>query len=82
MQYTITSDSFRRKYFSAVQVSGGKCKASEVLGPQLAWATNVTERELTVDRDGHKPWHFDTEVFTNSYKVFQFVRSPKSAISR
>ncbi len=77
VQYTVTSDSFRKTYFSAIQVSGGKCKASEIVGTQSGWSlSSVVERELAIDREGHSPWRFETEVFTNSYKVFQFVRRP------
>jgi hypothetical protein len=79
VQYTITSPSFRRDFFSAVQVSGEKCRASEIVGDNSAWSLrNVIERELTIEREGCKPWKFETEIFSNSYKLFQFLRRPVS----
>jgi hypothetical protein len=77
IHYTIASSSFRRDYFAGVELSDGKCKASEILGKRPIWPlSSVVEQELTIDRDSKKPWHFETEVFTNSYKVFQFLRRP------
>jgi hypothetical protein len=77
IQYTVTSPSFRRDYFSSLELSEGTCKASDIFGAQSIWPlSSVVERELTVDREGKSAWHFETEVFTNSYKVFQFLRRP------
>jgi hypothetical protein len=77
VQYTITSPSFRRTYFSAVQLNGGKIKVSEIMGSQSVWSlSSVVERELTMEGEGHPAWRFETEIFTNSYKLFQFLRRP------
>jgi len=77
VQYTITSPSFRRAYFSAVQLNGGKIKVSEIVGSQSVWSlSSVVERELTMEGEGHPAWRFETEIFTNSYKLFQFLRRP------
>jgi hypothetical protein len=77
IHYTIASKSFRRDYFASVELSDGKCKGSEIFGKRPIWPlSSVVEQELTIDREGKNPWRFDTEVFTNSYKVFQFVRRP------
>lgn len=77
IHYTVTSPSFRRDFFSSVSLSDGTCKASEIFGPSSGWLrSSVVENELTIDREGRSPWHFETEVFTNSYKVFQFLRRP------
>ncbi len=77
IHYTIASKSFRRDYFASVELSDGKCKASEIFGKRPIWPlSSVVEQELTIDREGKNAWRFDTEVFTNSYKVFQFVRRP------
>lgn len=77
IHYTVTSPSFRRDYFSGVELNEGKCKAADIFGRSLVWpVSSVVEHELTIDREGKIPWHFETEVFTNSYKVFQFVRRP------
>ncbi|HWR35404.1 MAG TPA: ImmA/IrrE family metallo-endopeptidase [Clostridia bacterium] len=79
VQYTVTSPSFRRLYFSAVQVTGGKCKSEDIFGVRSGWPlSSVVERELTIDRDEQPAWHFATEVFTNSYKIFQFLKHPLS----
>jgi Zn-dependent peptidase ImmA (M78 family) len=77
IQYIVTSPSFRRDYFSSLELSEGTCKASDIFGEHSIWPlSSVVERELTVDREGKNSWHFETEVFTNSYKVFQFLRRP------
>jgi hypothetical protein len=79
IHYTVTSPSFRRDYFSSVELSDGKCKASEIFGTSSGWLrSSVVEHELTIDRKDKSPLHFETEVFTNSYKVFQFLRRPIS----
>lgn len=77
IHYTVTSPNFRRDFFSSVSLSDGTCKASEIFGDSSgSMRGNVIEHELTIDREGKSPWHFETEVFTNSYKVFQFLRRP------
>jgi hypothetical protein len=77
IQYTVSSPSFRQLYFSAVQLSGGKCKGSEILGSQNGWTlTNVLEQELSVEREGKSALRFETEIFSNSYKLFQFLKRP------
>lgn len=75
IHYTVPSPSFRRDFFSSLSISEGTCKASEIFGSSSSWLrSSVTESELTIEREGKSPWHFETEVFTNSYKVFQFLR--------
>ena len=78
VQYTITSHVFRQKYFSSVQVSGDVCKISEIIGNQSEWPLNgLIERELDIERgQDHPVWRFETEIFSNSYKLFQFLRRP------
>ncbi len=79
IQYTVTSPVFRRDFFSSVALSDGTCKASEIFGATSGWLrSSVVEHELKIDREGKSPWRFETEVFTNSYKVFQFLRRPVS----
>lgn len=71
LQYTITSPSFRRKYFSGL-ASKGTVNHSDFFG-NGRYPNNVEEQRLTVEAaDGH-PWIFETEVFTNSYKLFQLI---------
>lgn len=73
--HTIASSSFRRDYFASVELSDGKYKASEIFGERPIWPlSSVVEQELTIDREGKNPWRFETEVFTNSYEVFQSLR--------
>jgi Zn-dependent peptidase ImmA (M78 family) len=76
IHYTITSPSFRKKYFSALEIKGGTIKGSELCGRSNLWGVdNVVEQKLTV-----RDWHFDTEVFSNGYKVFKFVLPPKAGL--
>ncbi len=79
IQYTITSPSFRRLYFSAVQISGDTSKAAELFGPNEFWRVgNIVEKELAVENRGKEAWRFETEVFSNGYKIFQFLKRPVS----
>lgn len=83
IHYTITSPSFRKNYFSALQVKDGSTvKGTELLKKKVWWAPqDVIEAEFSVARGGNeKPWHFHSEIFTNSYKVFQFVLPPKESL--
>lgn len=75
IHYTVTSSSFRRLFFSSVQLPNGKCKASELFGDDLRWRlSSVVTKEMLIEREGDTPWCFESEVFTNSYKVFQFLK--------
>lgn len=69
IHYTVTSPSFRKNYFSAVEIKGGTIKGSELCGKNR-WrgVDDIQEQPLVVG-----DWHFDTEIFSNGYKVFQFV---------
>jgi Zn-dependent peptidase ImmA (M78 family) len=76
IHYTITSPSFRKKYFSALEIKGGTIKGSELCGRAKWWGVDdVVEQKLTV-----RDWHFDTEVFSNGYKIFNFVLPPKTSL--
>jgi len=39
-------------------------------------ATYAPPAELVVERADKGSWHFETELFTNGYKIFQFVVRP------
>ena len=81
IHYTITSLPFRRNYFSGLKIEGGTVKGTELLHRSTGWRFNdITEAELSVGRGEDDPWHFDTEVFSNSYKIFQFLLPPKEAL--
>lgn len=76
IHYTITSPSFRKKYFSALEIKGGTIKGSELCGRAKWWGVDdIVEQKLTV-----RDWHFDTEVFSNGYKIFKFVLPPKTSL--
>jgi Zn-dependent peptidase ImmA (M78 family) len=76
IHYTITSPSFRKKYFSALEIKGGTIKGSELCGKARWWGVDdIVEHRMTVG-----DWHFDTEIFSNGYKIFQFVLPPKAAL--
>lgn len=80
IQYTVTSVPFRRHYFSSVQMTEGKCKGSEIYGPhQLIRIGKIMERELSVESRGKEKLQFETEVFSNGYKLFQFLKRPVMA---
>ncbi len=75
IHYTITSSPFRKLYFSAVDCKGGISKASEIYKVHGSWNINrIAESEIVVERSGGKgDWRFETELFTNGYKIFQFL---------
>jgi Zn-dependent peptidase ImmA (M78 family) len=77
VHYTITSPSFRKMYFSALEVrGGGTIKGSELCGKTRWWGVDdIVEHRMTVGE-----WHFETEIFSNGYKIFQFVLPPKAAL--
>jgi Zn-dependent peptidase ImmA (M78 family) len=77
VHYTITSPPFRKKYFSALEIrGGGTIKGSELCG-KSRWrgVDDIVEHKLTVG-----DWHFETEIFSNGYKIFQFVLPPKATL--
>lgn len=77
MQYIITSTPFRKLYFSGVQMTEEKCKAAEIYSPNLTWRVGkVAEKEIVIDGDEKEKWRFETEVFNNGYKIFQFLKRP------
>lgn len=77
IHYTITSPSFRKRYFSALEIKGaGTIKGSELCGKARWWGVDdIVKHRMTVGG-----WHFETEIFSNGYKIFQFVLPPKAAL--
>jgi Zn-dependent peptidase ImmA (M78 family) len=76
IHYTITSPAFRKKYFSALEIRGGTIKGSELCGKARWWGVDDIVEHRMIIRD----WHFETEIFSNGYKIFQFVLPPKTAV--
>lgn len=69
LQYTVTSEPFRKQFFAGVQTSEPSLPASELYSPQR-WG-EIVNQELLVEN-----WRFDTEIFNNGYKIFQLVVRP------
>lgn len=81
IHYTITSSPFRKHYFSGLEVKGDTIKGAELCDKGRWWGINdIVEKELVVQSAEKHSWHFETEMFTNSYKLFQFVLPPEQAI--
>lgn len=77
IHYTITSPAFRRLYFSSLSLSDNTCSASEIYDPHAFLRPGqVVEQELAVEREGDTSWRFDTEIFSNGYKLFQLLIRP------
>lgn len=77
IHYTVTSDPFRKKFFSGVQSTEDFSRGSDIFRVHGSWNIgNIVEAELEVERANEKPWRFQTELFTNSYKIFQFIHRP------
>jgi hypothetical protein len=78
IQYTISSGPFRKLYFSgSVKMDAETCKASDLYGPQEYWSVGkITEKEIIISSNGKEKWRFESEVFSNGYKIFQFLKRP------
>src|SRR5437016_11079574 len=75
IQYTVTSPPFRKLYFSGIQISDESCKAAEIFGPNEFWSIGtIVEKDLAIQNQGKEKWRFETEVFSNGYKIFQFLK--------
>jgi len=72
LQYTITSDPFRKNFFRNLQATPNRFPTSELYKPKY-WG-ETTEGKLIVNADDGSKSQFETEVFSNGYKIFQFVR--------
>jgi hypothetical protein len=56
-------------------MAGDTCKAAEIYGSQASWNIgSIIEKELSVQSKEKSAWHFETEIFSNGYKIFQFLR--------
>jgi Zn-dependent peptidase ImmA (M78 family) len=74
IQYTIASHSFKKKYFSSVESKEGFSRGSDIFQVHgFRDVSDVLRKELVVERGEGKPWHFESEIFTNGYKIFQLV---------
>jgi len=77
IHYTITSPAFRKLYFSNLTLSDETCSAAEIYEPHIFLRPGqVIEKELKIEREGQSPWRFNTEVFSNGYKLFQLLLRP------
>lgn len=75
LQYTRASGPFQKQFFRSLQSDPNKFIGSELYKPKY-WG-EITEREFVVGYGEHSKWHFDTEVFSNGYKIFQLIRRQK-----
>lgn len=83
IHYTITSAPFRKLYFAGIQMSEEKCKAAEIYSPNQTWGVGkIAEKELLIESEGKEKWRFETEVFNNGYKIFQFFKRPITTKSK
>ena len=77
IHYTITSRPFRKLYFSGLQMTDETCKAAEIFGSSVPRGIGtVVEKELSVQGSDNPNWRFNTQIFNNGYKIFQFLRKP------
>jgi len=77
IHYTVTSTPFRREYFAGVKTEAELTRGSDIFQVHGSWNIgNVVQSELVVERDDAPPWRFQTELFTNGYKIFQFIVRP------
>jgi Zn-dependent peptidase ImmA (M78 family) len=75
--YTVTSSPFSRLYFSGVKSDSEFSQGSDIFQVHgVSQIGNVVRTELHVEKPGGEEWAFDSELFTNGYKVFQFIIGP------
>jgi Zn-dependent peptidase ImmA (M78 family) len=77
LQYTITSETFRRRFFARLTATPNRFTRSELYQPRM-WG-EVVESELVLDGEGRPKRHFGTELFSNGYKIFQLICKPPDA---
>jgi Zn-dependent peptidase ImmA (M78 family) len=83
VHYTITSRPFRKLYFSGLRMTDETCKAAEIYGSEVLWSVGrMVEKELSVQCNEKDRWHFETEIFSNGYKIFQFLRQPVKRVGK
>jgi len=83
LQYMITSAPFRKLYFSGVRMAEETSKAREIYHPHELWSVGkVLEKELVIECQNKEKLRFETEVFSNGYKIFQFLKRPIKPASR
>jgi hypothetical protein len=59
------------------------CKASDLFRPKEFWRVGeIVENELVVESQGDEKFRFETEVFSNGYNIFQFLRRPVAKTKR
>ena len=71
LQYTITSEPFRKRFFSGLQLTEGSVSGPELYKPKY-WG-EVVQQELDVENNKSEKWVFATETFSNGYKIFQLL---------
>ncbi len=81
IHYTITSPPFRKEYFSALEMKGGTMKGAELCDKGRWWGIDdIVEKELVIGGRQKQSWRFETELFTNAYKLFQFLLPPRQTV--
>jgi hypothetical protein len=64
-------------------MSEDTCKAKEIYSPHEFWSVGkVMEKELVISGQDTEKWRFETEVFSNGYKIFEFLKRPLKRGSR
>jgi Zn-dependent peptidase ImmA (M78 family) len=66
IQYTVASELFRKRFFSGVHTKEESFPGEELYNPRRRG--DIVKEHLTVDT-----WRFDTEMFSNGYKIFQLI---------
>jgi len=80
IQYTIASPSFSKHYFTAVESKEPFSRGADIFKVHAARnVANIAETQLVVERADKGNWYFETELFTNGYKIFQFVVRPTTS---
>ena len=76
LQYARVSGPFQKQFFRNLQSEPNRFNRSDLYGPKY-WG-EITEREFIVGNGENSKWHFDTDVFSNGYKIFQLIKRETS----
>jgi Zn-dependent peptidase ImmA (M78 family) len=71
LQYTITSEPFRKRFFAGLETNESAVSATELYNAKY-WG-QIVEQDLVVENSDKDSWRFQTEIFNNGYKIFQLV---------
>jgi hypothetical protein len=73
-EYTVTSRAFRDAFFTKIiEEKGDPSKSAVLKAFKTMDAFNTVQSKMSIDIIGKGKVEFDSELFTNGYKVFRLI---------